>query len=585
MLGPGMQVGSYVVESALGQGGMAAVHRVRHAKLGSTHAMKVLLPTYARDPAVRERFLTEGRIQAQLRHPGLVPVTDLVETEEVVGLVMEFVEGRSFEAMLAKGLPDVGVVIDVFRQILAAVGHVHAYGVVHRDLKPSNVMLDTGRDGTLRARILDFGIAKVDRPGEALTQEGLTVGTLRYMSPEQVRGEGVGPCSDLFSLGVMLYEALSGALPFSGDTQFQIQMAIVKGAYEPLDRRCPELPHELSGVVRRALSTAPEARFQTSDAFAEALREATGGPPARTSKPSVSALRPVAMVADDDLLDDPLIVPPRRSPWPWVIGLLVVAAVAGAFVLRPKKAPAGPSASELGAIVREAKRVDPKSGLEFVRLPGGEFRMGCEPQDTMCAKDEPKPKVVRVGGFWMGRTEVTVAAWEKCVAAGACVATPKTVVNAEGKGCNASEKSRREHPLNCVTWDEARAFCAFAGGRLPTAAEWEYAAKSGRSVLFPWGNDLPGDAHAQFLKKEHPTESTAKVGAHPEGATPWGLVDLAGNVWEWTSDPFDASSKDARGGSWKSKQQWLRASNRFAVETGARSDTVGFRCAADEDEG
>lgn len=614
MLAPGTQIGSYFVEAPLGQGGMAAVFRARHVRLGSVHALKVLLPDYARSDELRLRFLNEGRIQAQLRHPGLVPVTDLLEADGVVGLVMDLVDGRSLDVVIRES-PSVSVefVREVFLQVLPALGYVHARGVVHRDLKPSNVMLDE-RDGRLRARILDFGIAKLDQPdGPALTQAGMTLGTLRYMSAEQIRGERVDARSDVFSLGVMLYELCTGRLPFQGDSQWHLQQAIVNGTFVPPETHRPELTPVLAAIIRRALANRPEHRWPSCEAFAQALDLATRPagaapwvPPATTPAP-LPPPTPVPAPPDEvrtkaetpsareTLKRKPILeldagpvdeFQPRRPVGPYLGIAFVLAAVAGGawYSLRPaERVRVGPSRADLNAIVRETARVEPKSGLSFVRLPGGEFQFGCEAHDTFCEKNEPAARRVRVDGFWLGTTEVTVEAWEKCVRAGACSKKPKLVVNARGEGCNPSVPGRRAHPVNCVSWDEAKAFCDWTGGRLPHAEEWEFAAKSGGRAIWPWGDTPPTREQARFVDRADPDGATAEVAKHAAGVSKWGLHDLAGNLWEWTADRLEPGKPtvEARGGSWKSKPKWLRTSNRFGVEPEARSDTVGFRCAAD----
>jgi iron(II)-dependent oxidoreductase len=168
-------------------------------------------------------------------------------------------------------------------------------------------------------------------------------------------------------------------------------------------------------------------------------------------------------------------------------------------------------------------------------------------------------------------TEVTAGAYEACRAAGACSPTNP------GGNCNSPQKP--EHPVNCVDHAQARAFCLWVGGRLPTAVEWEYAAKSGQAAIYAWGNGAPTQELANFGQAYTNARGTDAVGSHPAGNTPWGLKDMTGNVWEWTASRYDAKTIEVRGGGWVYGPTYQRSSFRNAVEPGARADYLGFRCA------
>jgi iron(II)-dependent oxidoreductase len=242
---------------------------------------------------------------------------------------------------------------------------------------------------------------------------------------------------------------------------------------------------------------------------------------------------------------------------------------------------------------------EPKTGAVWVWMPDGRFHHGCEPQDKQCDSDEKPGQKKSVEGFWMMQTEVTVAAYQACVRAGACERidddTPMMTCN--------GQNNRGEHPMNCVDWNAATAFCRWAGGRLPTAAEWEYAAKSGSSRVYPWGDEAPTGRRANFCDANCPTAldeaskktwvdngwvsfgeddgwaGTAPVGSFARGDTPWGLKDMAGNVNEWTASSYDSSNKEMRGGSWRNSPPILRASCRYRDEPASRNVVLGFRCA------
>lgn len=266
MLDPGVQIGSYEIVSFLGSGGMASVYQARHTALGSRHAIKILDPNLAKRDALRARFIHEGQVLAQVRHPALVRVTDVVDEPGIAGLVMDFLEGEDLEERLRSGPMPPPVAASILLQALSAVGHAHEAGVIHRDLKPANLFL-IDRPGRLPlVKVLDFGIAKLR--GSNLTKGSGTMGTIAYMSPEQIEHPNqVDARSDLFALGVVLFEMVAGEPPFSGSTDFAIMQRIVQGDRDPL----PETAGVLAPVVRRALEPEPGERFQSTDAFAAAL--------------------------------------------------------------------------------------------------------------------------------------------------------------------------------------------------------------------------------------------------------------------------------------------------------------------------
>ncbi len=267
MLRTGDRVGNYEVEALLGVGGMASVFRARHTTLGSAHAIKVLNAEVAEHAVVRDRFVQEGRLLAQVRHPGLVRVTDVVSHEGVAGLVMDLLDGEDLASRLRAGPLSPEVAAGIMLQVLSAVGHAHRSGVVHRDLKPANIFL-VHRPGKFPlVKVLDFGIAKLR--GLELTQGVQALGTVAYMSPEQIETPSkVDARSDLFSLGVVLFEMVAGEPPYSGDTDFAIMQRIVEGRPEPL----PDRAGVLAPVIQRALRVNPDERFPDAGAFAEVLR-------------------------------------------------------------------------------------------------------------------------------------------------------------------------------------------------------------------------------------------------------------------------------------------------------------------------
>jgi serine/threonine protein kinase len=313
---PGLTVDRYYVEALLGEGGMASVWRVRHVVLDSGHALKVLRPELVVRPELRERFLSEGRIQAQIRHPNIAAVTDVVAEDGIAGLVMELLVGRSLEQRLAEEGPLAPAeVLDVFLPALDALAWAHDHGVVHRDLKPANLFLAAGTRGRIRPVVLDFGVARLRDEARVaggrtlLTQAGARVGTVHYMSPEQVRDpRDVDGRSDVFAMGATLYEALLGRPAFPGETEFEVQQRIVEGHLADPGAGLPREAAALADVVRRALAVRREDRFQDALALADALTLAIRG----AANPPAWAVARASPAPPPPRSDPP--APPRPEP-------------------------------------------------------------------------------------------------------------------------------------------------------------------------------------------------------------------------------------------------------------------------------
>lgn len=259
----------YRIEEPIGQGGMATVYRARHTVLDSLHAIKVLQPHLAADRELRMRFLQEGRIQAGVRHPHILPVTDLINEPGCAGLVMRWLDGSDLRSRLEAGAVSLEESLLWTLQTLSALAHVHDKGIIHRDLKPENLFLEQLREG-VHLQVMDFGIAKVI--DKQHTQTGTALGSLCYMSPEQVEDpRSVDHRSDLFAVGAILYELVSGVVAFDGETDFEVMTRITKGHYPPLAAALADTP-VLCTIIARALAVERAARFQSADDFAHALR-------------------------------------------------------------------------------------------------------------------------------------------------------------------------------------------------------------------------------------------------------------------------------------------------------------------------
>ena len=270
-LAPGARLGSYEILSLVGAGGMGEVYRARDTKLNRDIALKVLLEREAADPQRRARFAREAQNVAALNHPNIVTIFSVEEADGIAFLTMEFVAGRSLRELIPKGGIPLERLLTIAVPLADALNAAHARGITHRDLKPANIMVRP--DG--RVKILDFGLAKLHEPesvpdgmtsfptAEHATGEGRVVGTAAYMSPEQAEGKPLDHRTDIFSLGVILYEMATGERPFQGDTTISVISSIVKDTPRSVTDVNPALPRDLGRIIRRALVKDPDHRYQT----------------------------------------------------------------------------------------------------------------------------------------------------------------------------------------------------------------------------------------------------------------------------------------------------------------------------------
>jgi eukaryotic-like serine/threonine-protein kinase len=313
----GERLGDYEIVEILGAGGMGQVYKVRNILSDRIEAMKVLLPNLEGDPGLADRFLNEIKVQATLDHPNIAKLHTAMRTGNQLVMVMEFVDGTSLSQALQSGPLSPGTAAAYAAEVLDALGYAHAHGVIHRDIKPANIMLT--RSGQIK--LMDFGIARV-QANRHLTQTGSTVGSLFYMSPEQIKGSDPDGRSDLYSLGITMYEMVTGRRPFLGDSDFQIMSAHLQQAPMAPIEVIPGIPTALSDIILMAIEKDPAARFQSAEAFRAALASAfpAAVTPTRTMVP-VTAV-PVAAVpitAMPVAVSAPTMTPPplpRAEPQP-----------------------------------------------------------------------------------------------------------------------------------------------------------------------------------------------------------------------------------------------------------------------------
>jgi serine/threonine protein kinase len=648
----------------LGQGGMGSVWLAHHLALDTEVAVKFVRPERAAaDPTMMQRFEREAKAAARIKSPHVVQIKDYGLADETMPyIVMELLVGASLKDLLERdgrlGSRRLALlVVDVAEALSAA----HALGIVHRDIKPQNIVVTETARGEL-VKVLDFGVAKVlgesqvsgGSGGSGLTETGVVIGSPPYMSPEQLEGRSdIDHRADLWSLAIVTYQALTGALPFEGGSFVSVGAAVLGGRYKPATKLRPELPAALDHWFAKALALDREARFGSARDMAaafvalidaaplledeahasSAIDHATtelaphepSAPPTTAPSPAL-AKRPDAAPQETSFGSSPggsstesSLTFDTRSPSRrrWALGWLVVGVLSlglggGYFVWRTPAVPEPAPSSEIPTLPPG----ECPAGMVYVAKAS--FEMGSAPGADVQENETPL-HVVDVQPFCLDRTEVTVRDYAACKA---CGTAPTTVEGKEmtsrarkfgNQFCNGGQDDKADHPINCVSWSQAQDYCAARDKRLPTEEEWELAARGTDRRAFPWGPQDPaadrvnacGAECSEMLTKKlrqigsdggrsalYPADdgwpSTAPVGSFPQGASAVGVLDLAGNVWEWTSSSYCGyaeqncveSRRVLRGGGWDSAvRDALSVTRRFPGAPNDRGYSTGFRCA------
>src|SRR5215472_10365979 len=266
------RIGDYEILEVLGAGGMGKVFKVRNVISDRIEAMKVLLPDLAGHKDLADRFLREIKLLASLNHPNIASLRTALTIGNQLVMIMEFVEGTTLAARVEHGPVPPTDAVDYIDQVLVALSYAHRQQIIHRDIKPANMMVTP--QGLVK--LMDFGIARSGQD-RGMTMTGTTLGSLYYMSPEQVKGEGVDARSDLYSVAVSLYELVTGRRPFQAESNYSLMSAHLKQPPRPPIELQPGLPSALNQVILMGLAKAPAQRFQSADAFRDALKSVAEG--------------------------------------------------------------------------------------------------------------------------------------------------------------------------------------------------------------------------------------------------------------------------------------------------------------------
>jgi eukaryotic-like serine/threonine-protein kinase len=383
--------GRYRVVRRIGSGGMADVYCAEDTHLGRQVAIKVLHRRFAQDQEFVERFRREAKSAAGLNHPNVVGVFDRGEHEGTYYIAMEFLEGQTLKDIIAAEAPMAQErVIDLGLQILQAAGFAHSHGVIHRDFKPHNVIVD--QQG--HAKVTDFGIARAG--ASEMTETGSIMGTAQYLSPEQAQGHAVTATSDIYSIGVMLYEMLAGRLPFEGDSAVAVALKHLSEAPAPISQWRPDVHPALEAVVMAALAKDPAQRWQSAEDLAAGLEAArtqiAAGPNGGQDTAAFAAIpMPVAdETGPTQLAPTPVVAPvaepqpQRERRWPWyAIGALAVALVGVLLYLVLS-----------GLLATEKRDVPRVTGKQLVEARAIMERAGFDVQTERVQSQQPFDQVV-----------------------------------------------------------------------------------------------------------------------------------------------------------------------------------------------
>ena len=359
--------GRYRIMGRIGSGGMADVYEAEDTHLGRTIALKVLHRRFAQDVEFVERFRREAKSAASLSHPNVVGIFDRGEHEGTYYIAMERLTGRTLKDVINEEAPlSQEHAIDLGQQVLLAAGFAHRRGVIHRDFKPHNVIVDDAG----HAKVTDFGIARAG--ASEMTETGSIMGTAQYLSPEQAQGHAVTDASDLYSIGVMLYEMLAGRLPFDGDSAVSIALKHLNEAPAPISTLRPNVDPALESVVMAALSKDPAARWQSAEDFAEALEAArqhvlAGG----SNGQNTAAWAAVAALPPDDggYPGEPAPEPERkRRRWPWIALAALILAMIGVMAWAFTRSPKADVPKVEGQQLTQARETLERAGFEKIKV-------------------------------------------------------------------------------------------------------------------------------------------------------------------------------------------------------------------------
>lgn len=592
----GKTINGFELKSLLGRGGMAVVWYAEN-EIGKPAAVKILNEDLSHNAQIVDRFRNEAVVMVKLDHPNIRQVYGYGTIDGCPCIIMEYLEGDDLKARMKRGQRFTQEELERWwNQLVSALNYTHAQGIVHRDIKPSNIFIDKKGD----VKLLDFGIAKV-RESISMTQTGAMMGTLMYMSPEQVQdSKHLDYRSDVYSLAVSYVHLLTGKAPYDSNTSndFAIRKGIVEQELDlsavPTAWRAflkPYLAKESSErPALRAFEAVPQMPLADEDEgtiVEDISKNSSPETPKPAPKETHSGRLPMG-VSEGRGIESPLSPTPKDTipPKPksrkvlWITLAVAIVAIAIVLLAWPKKTywSIGESIGDSERIMRVTIGENPGVEFQLNYIEGGTFQMGSD--DSEADSDEKPAHSVTVGSFYMAETEVTQALWKAVM------------------GSNPSKWQGDNLPVEMVSWNDVQMFIRklkkITGRdfRLPTEAEWEYAARGGKSNGYIFAGSNIIDSVAWYEGNSGDRTHEVKMKSPNEIR----LYDMTGNVWEWCSDwyddnyysnspstnprgPANGSSRVLRGGSWFDLAGHSNVLDRYSNYPGIVHDYYGFRLA------
>lgn len=588
----GRTIGKVRIDKYLARGGMAEVYLGTHLTLDRQVAVKVLHSYIEEDPDLLARFHREAKVVAGLRHPNIVQVYDFDAVDGHPYIVMEYLKGPPLATYL-RGLHQRNERINhhqvarLLKALTASLDYAHEQGVIHRDIKPGNILLHRKTDdipldepltNDVEAVLTDFGLVRIANTASQ-TVSGMVSGTPAYMSPEQARGDPTDHRTDIYSLGIVLYEMLAGRVPFEADSTLTV---IYKQIHDP-PPPIPGVPPAVQKVIDRALTKKPEDRYPTSRNMAVDFYLAIGMN--AEAETIVNTLPEAAKTVHEKLNGSSsfqtAVVPEEPKPAArkplqmgagifFALGLLTF--IIGAFLIFSRQSRSTPPADgptpesvvpTTDNLPTEISNLPNSDGM--VEIAAGTYVVGASFDDRY----HSPPQQVLINGFWIDRYQTTFDQFQQFL-----TATGGQSQEIFGTG---------NHPVRGVTWDQATAYCSWVNKRLPTEAEWEAVGRgSGPNPQpYPWGEDPNAGGEAMNL----PDQDTYEVGSLPFNQSPFGVHDMVGNIWEWVGEPYadvPVGTKILRGGRFGLPILDLAYRLPVLPDDERYVKFAGFRCAADQ---
>jgi serine/threonine-protein kinase len=499
------RIGKYELLELLG-GGMSRVYRARDTVIGRAVVVKVLTDQAARDPEAKARFLREAQVAGNLTHENVISVFDFGEDQDRPYMVMEFLRGEDLRALIKSGRTgDLNFRVRLALQLARALEYIHSNKIIHRDIKPENIQVTAS--GVVK--LMDFGIAKAE--DSQLTRPGFTLGTPFYMAPEQVRGQQVTSRADIYSFGVLLFELLSGVRAIEGETVERIFYEILYKSLDLTPLETAGVPPPLPDLVALCTSKDPAQRPQsfgdvcaTLERILRRLERGAGAPEEAAPAPAAPIPAATAPVPPVPAFLAPAPASRRRSDVLLVVAAAAVLLLLAGFWLYLRSSGSRPAPALRSTLTTPTG--------EMVLVPAGEFLSGSEKESAT------------LPAFYIDKTEVTNAAYRRF-----CTERGRTLPERFPAG-------REDYPVVNVSYFEAHAFAHWAGKRLPTALEWEKAARGTDGRRFPWGDARDPSQASVRDNTQLSRPRLMPADSMPEGASPYQALNMAGNVWEFVDE-------------------------------------------------